>query len=589
MKRKLLALSVALFVSGCALRNVTIPPAAPVASPSSAMMAESTISITIPPSQKTSSAARRAAYISTATNSMVLTPQGRTPIVMPVTTTTPGCRTLNGARICTFSISLPIGTYAMRVALYASGDGTGTPLAMVSTTTTIVENRTNTIEFTLNAVLSAVSIALIPDGVFASGTAATKTINVGAADAGGATIVVGTDALVDSNGSAVTIQLVDTDTSGATSISSQTAGTSPSTLSYNGTASDGGTITATAVNAVNLPISSVQATFTVTSGPVCGTSTASDTHRHALASSCVLPTPIPVPTPFMAFPLACGRKLAANETCPPSVAYDQGAYTPQRVNTVLDHQLYKPPSAMLWQYGSLISGRGDGKITVFNGGTVDAGGSLANIYLLPGTTDATDVCGPPLTLSVVPNVSPLPENDLIRHDVYPPAAGRCAGTNHTSYDEHPGYDYYAEDQSVVKAVADGYVVGYQGLPCIPTGLPGGCDHWGFVGIDHLNGYISQYGHMDISTITLKPGDKVSAGQTIGLSSYTGLGKPSAAHLHFEVLARVVNNPDPNEYYNPQYWAVVDPYGWTAGLVFRPDGDPLYSWQIYRVKPTQLWK
>jgi murein DD-endopeptidase MepM/ murein hydrolase activator NlpD len=276
------------------MRNVAIP--APVASPSSMTTAASIITITIPQAQQSGSAARHATYVSTATNSMVLTPQGQTPIVMPVTTTTPGCRTLNGARICTFRISLPTGTYAMRVALYATADGTGFPLATVSTTTTIVPNTTNNLDFTLNAVVSAVSIALTPDSVFASGTAATKTINVGASDAGGAIIVVGTDALVDSNGSAVTIHLVNTDTSGATSIFPQIADASPSTLSYNGAASAGGTVTATAVNSSDLSVTSAHATFTVSGNTVCGTVKA----RSPLSNSCSLRTDVAYyqPTPY---------------------------------------------------------------------------------------------------------------------------------------------------------------------------------------------------------------------------------------------------------------------------------------------------
>lgn len=580
MRSTLLAFGVALVLSGCAQRNATILPAGAVASPSAGTTAPSTISITIPAPQQTSSAARKAAYISTASNSMVLTPQGQPQIVMPLSTTTPGCRTLNGARICTFRISLPTGTYSMRVALYATADGTGTPLALVNTMTTIVANTTNNIDFTLSAVVAALSVALVPDGVFVPGSAASRTINVGAVDAGGATIVVGTDSLVDSNGSAVTIRLANTDTSGATTLSSQNAGPSGNTLSYNGATSSGGTLTATAVNASNVAVTSARTTFTVSSAPVCGAQIASGLSRRPDASSCVVqpPSPIAEPTPFMAFPLACGMSLAANQKCPASVVYDQGAYTPGRINTVLDHSLVIQSYAG-WQYGTLTDGDGDGVVTAFNGSSV-GNNTAAQVFVDQGIGF---VCG---TINIF-----AAGGDLVNQPIPGQEEGQC-GLKYASYDEHPGYDYVAGYGSEVKAVADGNYVGYGGEPCIPTGLTPRkgsktpCKDWGWVGIDHGNGYVSQYGHMDPNSITATPGAWVSGGTRVGLSSNTSpysLGP----HLHFEVLARVIN--DPSDYYNRKNWAVVDPYGWTAGIFFRPDGDPLYSRWKYGVKPKQLWK
>jgi hypothetical protein len=582
MRRSVLVLSLAIAVTGCAQRNATIPPAVAAPPPLTGTTAASTISITIPAPQQTSSAARKAAYISTASNSMVLTPQGQPQIVLPLSTTTPGCRMLNGARICTFRISMPTGTYSMRVALYATADGSGAPLAIVTAMTTIVANTTNNIDFTLNAVLSAVSVALIPNGAFTLGTAATRTINIGAFDPGGATIVVGTDALVDSNGSALTIRLVNSDTTGATTLSSQIAGASAITLSYNGAASNGGTVTATAVNAGNVAVASSNASFFVGSGPACGALTSSDATRHVDANSCPQPGPMPVPTPFMSPPLTCGGQVTAGKCL--SWQYDQGMYTPGRVNSVLDHQMSRIGPGSLWWFGTLANGTADGVITAFNGASV---GDRTTAHIVRFGTDSEVVC-PALHIYLDSGL------DLINK--YRSAMGQC-GTDYTSYDDHPGYDFYAEEHSEVRAVADGYVVGYHLGRCIPTFSemksqnptdgPDRCNTYGYVGIDHMNGYVSQYGHLNVSTITVDVGNWVPRGTMIGYSSWTGLGSSSAAHLHFEVLARVVN--DQTNYYAPENWEVVDPYGWTDGIVDRPAGDPLDSWQTYRITSTKLWK
>lgn len=570
----------AALAAGCAPRSSSLPPAPPVFQPAAEATASTTISIRIPQGQQTSTFSRRALYVSSATNSLVLTPQGQSPIVIPLTATSPGCRIVSGARTCAISTSLPIGTYTVTVALYASVDGTGTPLAIVATLQTIVQNATNNLAFTLNAVVAAIGVTIVPDGTFAVGSAASRTVNVAVVDAAAATIVMGKDALVDSKGSAVTIRLGNTDASGATVLSPVTAGASPSTLSYNGAASNGGIVTATAVNASNVSVASSNTSFIVTSGPACSGLVSPSAARRVDTNSCT--QPIPVPTPFMSPPLTCGGQVSAGMCL--AWQYDQGMYTPGRVNTVLDHQMSQIAPGSPWWYGSLANGNGDGIIVTFNGAHVGNGTAS---YVVPFGTDSEVVC-PALHIYLDSGL------DLI-NNARPPM-GQC-GSDYTSYDEHPGYDFYAQEHSEVKAVADGYVVGYHLGRCIPTGIevkvhtatdgPASCNGWGYVGIDHMNGYVSQYGHLNVSTITVDVGNWVPRGTTIGYSSWTGLGSSSAAHLHFEVLARVVN--DQTNYYAPENWEVVDPYGWTDGIVDRPAGDPLDSWQTYHIKSTKLWK
>jgi Peptidase family M23 len=111
-----------------------------------------------------------------------------------------------------------------------------------------------------------------------------------------------------------------------------------------------------------------------------------------------------------------------------------------------------------------------------------------------------------------------------------------------------------------------------------TGAP--CDAWGWVGIDHGNGYISQYGHLQVSDIKVTARQKVTKGQLIGLSGKTTPPTDSVGpHLHFEVL----------KFVNGQY-LFVDPYGWSS----TTELDPLYcpdqiTCLAARPVSTRLWE
>jgi sugar lactone lactonase YvrE len=304
--------------------------------------------------------------------------------------------------------------------------------------------------------------------------------------------------------------------------------------------------------------------------------------------------PVCLLTGFLAFPLTCGAPLI-NGVCN-SHPYD-GPYTAARMWTVLDHSLVKNPlihlnANYLYQYGQCDIGAypncqglngnaagGDGKVVAFNGET--ASGS-------PNSTDRTCIAGN-IKLASVPNAG-----DAM---VIQPSAG-CnylgSATPYASYDEHPGYDYYADIGTPVYASAAGQIVnngdtssGYASARCVSTNLPGGCAAFSFVGIDHGNGYVSQYGHLSDVDPSVRPGAYVAQGQLIGHSGWTGLPRAADAHLHFEVIAQIPNAPYPSNRYSPYNWAVVDPYGWI------PNGptpsDPLYSWTIYGIPHMKLWQ
>lgn len=567
MRNWLVVLALAALLGGCAARH-SVAPAIPqtVSSPSSEL-SSATVSITIPQGPQLNGAARRAEYISTATNSMSLGPQGEVPVVMPLTTTTPGCRTLSGARICTLRVSLPTGTYAMRVALYGTPDGTGPPLASVTTMQTITPYVTNTLDFTLNAVVALVNVLVLPDGSFTSGVPGTRTVNVGVFDAAGGVIVVGSDALVDKTGSPVTIVLTNTDTSGSTVVAPTAVGATASQLSYNGGPANGGNVVATARDASGNVVASNQAAFSVSSSrPICTSG------RRTASAQCLA-------GPFLSFPLHCGSRLV-NGACPDHPY--SGPYTVLSMNSVLDHSMIPNPNITdgagnyLYEVGICetgsyphCTGGGDGRIIAFNGedvhGTPDTdrrciGGTL---YLIP------DI---PLT-SALPMVN----------------SSGC-GPSHASYDDHPGYDYYAATGSEVFAAGSGRIVNNPSM-CVSTNVIGGCAAKGYVGIDHGNGYITQYGHLSSIESYVQPGKPISEGTRIGLSGWTGLSGSASAHLHFEVLAQIPNPPHPADPYSEYNWAVVDPYGWVGGMVDTrcANGDPLYSCTVYKIASQKLWK
>lgn len=129
------------------------------------------------------------------------------------------------------------------------------------------------------------------------------------------------------------------------------------------------------------------------------------------------------------------------------------------------------------------------------------------------------------------------------------------GKNVLNFDGCPGWIYAHERPETVIAGAEG-IVAFAGL--LDPEAKG--DYYGqHIIIDHLNGYSTIYAHM--SKVTVKTGDFVSRGQTIGISGTSGMSE--STNLYFEV--RKYNIP-------------VDPYGWDG-----KDSDP------YIVTNEKLWE
>ena len=90
------------------------------------------------------------------------------------------------------------------------------------------------------------------------------------------------------------------------------------------------------------------------------------------------------------------------------------------------------------------------------------------------------------------------------------------------------YVWYHRGIDIANSAAPGIAAADSGVVTLVEYL-----RWGYgqhVMIDHGNGFITLYGHM--SEIYVKPGDRVSRGQTIGRMGSTG--RSTGTHLHFEI-------------------------------------------------------
>jgi murein DD-endopeptidase MepM/ murein hydrolase activator NlpD len=244
---------------------------------------------------------------------------------------------------------------------------------------------------------------------------------------------------------------------------------------------------------------------------------------------------IPASIGFLISPLACGD--------PECLIRYPNPYTPGMMNSVLDHSMVEDPDGF-WSYGTVSVGGADGVVLAFNGEVVQGRPKIAAETCIGGT------------IRLRPD-----------HDDRPMTNTESCGPGYASYDEHPGYDYRAAPGTRVRAAGPGRVLNLAGQPCYRGNLAGDCAAWGYVGINHGNGYVTQYGHL--SRIDVRPGERVARGQTIGLSGHTA-PMPVPDQLHFEVL-RIIDGD----------FLVVDPYGWVGG-----GKDPLYSARL--VQSANLW-
>lgn len=155
------------------------------------------------------------------------------------------------------------------------------------------------------------------------------------------------------------------------------------------------------------------------------------------------------------------------------------------------------------------------------------------------------------------------------------AARAVPGIHIQGYDGHTGIDWIMPVGTPLYAMADGLVT-FAG-PTQPQYcfLQDEVNSTIAVSIGHRTStnevYVSRFTHM--SRVDVAVGDRVTAGQQVGLSGATGcVGKAGTPHVHLEV-SRIsnTNNGAPTS---------VDPYGWEGAGV-----DP---WSVNPRGATSVW-
>jgi hypothetical protein len=235
MHRPLAVTAVALAslcVSACGGGGTT---ASPNASGAGSALAHGSAVLLIP-SRTTSSGSRRPAFVSPSASSVAIAVNGGTPTIADISVTSTLCTTASGGRTCNVPFTATNGNDTIAFTLYDGPNATGNVLGTGSATATVAGapfSITVAIGGTVaSVVLSAASNALV------LGTSSSVTIAIEAKDSDGNTIV-------GSAAFASPVTLTDSDTSGSTTLSATSiaAPGTTVTLSYNGGAVTGGSVT----------------------------------------------------------------------------------------------------------------------------------------------------------------------------------------------------------------------------------------------------------------------------------------------------------------------------------------------------------
>lgn len=174
-------------------------------------------------------AARRPAFIAPSVRSGTFGVNGSTPQVVQLVAGAPGCTTTASGLTCVITVQAPIGTDTFAVALYDAPSASGALLGTGTATVAITDANT-AVGITIGGVVAAVRLTLANPAP-AGGAAATLSLTVTALDADGNIIL--------ADPYATPITLSNSDTSGATQLSSATV-TTPAqavTVGFNGTPS----------------------------------------------------------------------------------------------------------------------------------------------------------------------------------------------------------------------------------------------------------------------------------------------------------------------------------------------------------------
>ena len=230
--------------SGSGGSNVT-PPAAPQG-PAHPVYAAAKVTLGIP-AAPTGASAKKPAYVSAGTQSITFSGSGITTQTLAIgTLPNANCPLVGSTYQCTLNFSAPVGNSTLTVQLFASTDGTGTPLSTNTIPISVVQDQVNSIPITLNGVVNTLTLTVTPSTVTV-GTATAATATLGGLDAAGDNIV-GPGAFVDANNDPLTPTLTSDNPTDFT-VGTQTGNSWP--VSYDGANVAGATLTLMAGSLTN--------------------------------------------------------------------------------------------------------------------------------------------------------------------------------------------------------------------------------------------------------------------------------------------------------------------------------------------------
>jgi DNA-binding beta-propeller fold protein YncE len=133
-------------------------------------LAQVVIKIPAKPAAKAAARSSRPAFVSPATQSIAVQVDSGTPTVQNLTSTSPNCVVSEplGALTCTVPIPAPAGAHTLTFVTYDRTGGLGNKLSASSIAATILANRTNTVNVTLDGIPASVQVVpLAPTNAFA--------------------------------------------------------------------------------------------------------------------------------------------------------------------------------------------------------------------------------------------------------------------------------------------------------------------------------------------------------------------------------------------------------------------------------------
>ncbi|MGD1067562.1 MAG: hypothetical protein ABR975_12155, partial [Vulcanimicrobiaceae bacterium] len=282
--------------------------------------------ITVPP-KSTTAGKRRGAYVSSATQSMVVTlvsangsPYTGSAAITAVNLTpaSPQCSTTTPVT-CTVTVPAVPGSDVYTLVAYDATQSSSSPstpagnaLSRTTTTVSVVEGATNTFPVTLAGVVD--SITLVPTSTaLTNGTSTTIPASVNAYDADGA-LIAGPGGYTDAAGDTLTLALTSSDVAVAFSSPAITTAGAGTTLEYAGAPTASSTVTvgvtvqggsiAGSITGATLTVSSSASAYTVTSSADSGVGTlraaitSANTGGGSIVFSCGTPCTINLASPL---------------------------------------------------------------------------------------------------------------------------------------------------------------------------------------------------------------------------------------------------------------------------------------------------